>query len=122
VETIRNIGTAGKSKLISWLANGETGISSKAIVNFLVDGKKPSESEYPHDPSDLRRCVLLLESVPELEKRFRLNMRKASPNWAALCDNWNLLMTVYRSEENSKVGPQTYQLMKILQSTVRTVK
>lgn len=53
-----------KDRIAYWLANGETGLSSKTIAFYLGYGIKPDIVRYPHDVSDFRRCVQLLDFVP----------------------------------------------------------
>lgn len=56
--------------LVRWLAIGQRGRSSDAIVNHLTGALGGEDAEdrfaFPHDPDDLRRCRLLLEQVPSL--------------------------------------------------------
>ena len=49
-----------------WLALGERGISSEAIALTAL-GVHPigHDASWPHDPGDLRRCLLLLKEAPE---------------------------------------------------------
>ena len=76
-----------------WLAKGERGISSEAIFSYMtginVVGKYGMG--YPYDPSDFRRCHLLLEAVPEFKKRFK-EMRLISKEWHTLVDHWDELV------------------------------
>lgn len=51
----------------------------------------------PSDPSDLRRCRLLLKAVPEFRKRFH-EMRKASKKWAVAVDHWDELCALFDQE------------------------
>ena len=94
-----------------WLANGEQGISSKAIVSHLTGinfvgrwGKQP-----PYDPSDLRRCMLLLEQCPELRPELH-RMADVSPVWATLVAEWDDIITLLKEEMKRSDGmaPQTY--------------
>ncbi|HDL1739521.1 TPA: hypothetical protein PWX06_002329, partial [Mannheimia haemolytica] len=52
-----------EDKIAWWLANGETGVSSKTMAFYLGYGIRPKIEGYPHDVSDFRRCFLLLETV-----------------------------------------------------------
>ncbi|STY64390.1 Uncharacterised protein [Mannheimia haemolytica] len=56
-----------EDKIAWWLANGETGVSSKTMAFYLGYGIRPKIEGYPHDVSDFRRCFLLLETVPFCE-------------------------------------------------------
>lgn len=72
-----------------WLANGETGISSKTIYAVLtgtdedtVFNTSPSwwRHDVPHDPSDFRRCYLLLRFIPEWKPRLH-EVAERFPKW-----------------------------------------
>lgn len=105
-------------KAIRWLLHGETGMSSKSILSEIL-GLYPSTGRYenhPRDPADLKRCVQLLDEVPELRGALDA-MRKLSSPWKRLIDNWTLLEETLKFEmRNSKDGkaPLTYDLMKKL--------
>src|SRR5690606_32854600 len=84
-----------------WLASGERGLSSEAIVERLT-GKRvtryPSlRMGYPHDPSDLRRCMELLDAYPLARLAFP-SMAEVSPVWAALVAVWDELEATLREE------------------------
>jgi hypothetical protein len=67
---------------------------------------------YPLDPGDLRRCVLLLEAVPELRRRFG-RLRRVSPLWARYVDHWDELVDLLAEEAAEGTGraPRTYARM-----------
>lgn len=60
-----------------WLATGQQGRSSAAMFYFCTgitpDGMTDENDKlaYPHDPSDLARCRLLVEQVPEVAEHFQ---------------------------------------------------
>lgn len=82
-----------------WLATGERGISSEAIVSRLtgVPVGQWHGSSNPWDPSDFRRCELLLRRVP-LARMALPMMRDVSPTWARLVDAWDDLVALAESE------------------------
>lgn len=90
----------------TWLAFGERGISSEAIVSKLtgysVGGSRWS-STYPRDPADFRRCQLLLNSVPLAQIAFPA-MRSVSPEWARLVDSWDEIHEAIESEVPDYLG------------------
>lgn len=72
----------------AWLVDGEHGISSKTIFNYLLLGRvERSWSNWPHDVDDFRRCELLLRAVPELRPRL-LEMANLHPVWERLAYRW----------------------------------
>lgn len=52
--------TEMQQQIIKWLANGETGTSSKTMAFVIGFDVIPSRSGYPHDVSDFRRCFHLV--------------------------------------------------------------
>lgn len=102
----------------AWLARGERGLSSEAIVS-AVTGEQVSRypspgSDYPHDPADLRRCVQLIEQHPLLAFVFKDAMRAHGPVWAALIDVWDELAETLAAEmaEGTGKAPRTYARMR----------
>ena len=79
------------SYFTNWLASGERGVSSEAIVTALtgVQVGRQWGADHPYDPADFRRCQLLLRSHPLAELQFRDVMRDASPTWGRLIDAWD---------------------------------
>lgn len=96
---------------LAWMLYGETGASSKAIVARLVMNNTGGHLSYPLDPSDLGRCIELLETVPGLKRRFKL-MADCGSVWAALVADWPKLTKLYKAEAPSGRCPKTYYLMK----------
>src|SRR5688572_24935346 len=93
-----------------WLLSGrDTGTSSKAIVAFM-EGQPIDPTSYPRDPSDLGRCIRLLEIAPEYRPLLK-SMRVVSPEWARLVERWDELEALYRKEEPFGTAPQCYDLM-----------
>lgn len=46
-----------KQRIALWLANGETGLSSKTIAFYLGFGIIPKRASHPEDVGDFSRCV-----------------------------------------------------------------
>lgn len=109
--------------LTQWLASGERGISSNAIVQHLTGIKclrhDLGHPDHPYDPGDLTRCVRLLEQCPELRERLG-RMASRSPEWAALVGAWDELVATLDSEEprwrdgRYARAPRTYRRMREL--------
>ena len=101
-----------------WLAVGERGLSSEAIALTAL-GVRPTglRATWPHDPADLRRCLLLLEEAPETREKGLLVLAKRCPKWAALVSVWDRLSETLRSEIGENLlprgsAPRTYALMR----------
>lgn len=92
-----------------WLANGERGLSSEAIVEHLtgepVGGRmyapRRGRLDHPYDMGDFRRCELLLRRV-DLARLVFPEMASASPKWAALVDVWGDIVSA-AEEENPTI-------------------
>ena len=106
-----------KTKILKWLASDNTGMSSQFMA-FTAIEIKPKYTSHPYDPSDLNRCILLVEEVPEIKEKFNI-IAKSSKEWGAVINNWDALVSLFHSEvgENWSKGlsaPLTYNEMKRL--------
>src|SRR5579859_7188134 len=104
-----------EDKLYEWLAGSDTGMSSRAILahmlhNMTIALMDHSEMAYPRDPSDLGRCIRLLDLEPSFRDRIK-EMSRYSPEWKRLTDHWQELEDLYRKEEPSGKAPECYRLM-----------
>lgn len=95
-------GTLPLTLFTHWLASGERGLSSEAIVSRLTGEKvgRPWDTgkDHPHDPSDFRRCQKLLDAVPLARLAFPA-MRDVSPQWARLVDAWDDIAAAINSKD-----------------------
>jgi hypothetical protein len=89
---------------------GDVGISSKVICGYMLTGRPPGRYSYPLDPSDLHRCIKLLNIMPGWKDRLH-EMACAGPEWAALIVHWSMLETMLNEELSSGSAPRTYELM-----------
>lgn len=118
-----------EQRVILWLLLGRTGISSKTIVyaltginieSFIKRGVSimifdQPRFDVPWDPSDFRRCHLLLELFPEWRARLP-EVAEKFPKWKPLVDAWDELESLYAEEITRKDGtaPKLYARMKEL--------
>lgn len=105
-----------------WIAHGERGLSSEAIVRRLtgvhLSGRYWSGTDHPADPSDFRRCEMLLRQVPLARLTFPL-MRDVSPVWARFVDAWDDLVAlaeeecpgIFDGEPRGRSAPRLYERM-----------
>lgn len=103
-----------KDKILTWFGTGQVGASSTAMA-LCIAGAKGGNS-HPLDPSDLNRCLLFLEAVPEARDHMD-KLRQLSPTWAKLVDRWEEVEAVFLDEVGRnwcKGGraTKTYELMK----------
>lgn len=83
-----------------WLANGERGLSSEAIVAKLTGvrvGRRQWQIDHPHDMGDFGRCEKLLRRV-DIARLLLPEMATVSREWALLVENWDELVRVAESE------------------------
>ena len=107
-----------------WLLSDDVGMSSLFMLSVCFEAdqhfgqrytlppwvRMPESVCFPHDPSDLNRCVKLLEACHTL--RLSLNNLKAhGPQWEKLVDNWFELESLILKE---RAGEKTdlYERMK----------
>lgn len=113
-----------KDRVLNWLATGERGISSCAIAQHMSGlpvlawafGPQSFQGiDTPHDPDDLRRCMLLLDVFPEWRHDI-VRMSSASPAWASLSAHWSELEELLQHERRTTPprAPRTYARMKEL--------
>lgn len=100
-----------------WLGHGKVGASSKCMALTAL-GAVPMHRYHPADPSDLMRCILLLDAAPEVRDAFPV-IREISPQWAVIIDNWDALRDMLIDEVgmdwcNNTSAPLTWGRMKSL--------
>ncbi len=102
---------------LNWLAHGERGDSSNAIATKLSGTNCMFYSfgrvrlPHPSDPADFKRCMKLLNQVPEFRERLS-EMKDVSEVWSALVDNWNEFERLYYEECETGRCPKLYDRMK----------
>lgn len=105
----------GLSKVASWLRDGERGASSNAMCKRIFGIPSDAGTNHPHDPGDLRRCLLFLDAAEEHDKVSL--MADVSEEWKRLVCRWDELIALFEEEiaGGSKSAPTTYSLMKEIQ-------
>lgn len=85
-------------RIAAWRSHGERGLSSDSIAVTTLSGGATAPYHPPIDSGDLRRCLLLLEEVPEGYERGVLVLAQYSDDWRALAEIWDLLSQTLRWE------------------------
>ncbi|MFG5864575.1 hypothetical protein [Metapseudomonas sp. CR1201] len=103
-----------QEKVLHWIATGRVGASSKTMA--LAACGLPNEGDYPHDPDDLNRCLLLLEAVPEVRQHFD-KIGALGVVWSRLAARWDEIEQSFLDEvglnwSKSDNAPKTYRLMR----------
>lgn len=101
-------------KYLSWLVAGERGISSETIY-YVMTGIPVGGGRFcnPWDPSDFRRCHLLLECYPEWRARLP-EVAERFPEWAGLVTEWDRLTELLIRDEPAGKSEEMYREMKRL--------
>ena len=105
------------NEILKWLSDGERGMSSEVIA-FRMMGSTDYVGSTPYDPSDFKRCLKLVNRVPEIRKHLDL-LRPISPRWNALVEHWDELEACFMREvpewlnntHGEKLAHETYCLM-----------
>lgn len=103
-------------RVTDWLLTMNTGMSSKAMLNCALG--RPSTRDWPHDPADFNRCLLLLAAVPEVRGSFA-DIRLLGPQWERLIDHWDQVEQSFLDEvgldwTKGHEAPKTYKLMRTI--------
>lgn len=105
----------------AWILNGRVGQSSRAIYCHMIGAVDKYGYNYPSDPDDLNRCLLLLDLIPEWAPRMA-EMSVHGNVWAALAGRWGELTELFLEEVglnwskgHDLSATKTYALMKQLQ-------
>lgn len=102
-----------QTKVLNWIATGRVGASSKAMA--MAACGLPNDGSYPHDPDDLNRCLLLLESVPDVRDHFE-KIAALGVVWERLIGRWADIEASFLDEvglnwSKAQAAPKTYALM-----------
>lgn len=100
----------GLHRVAMWLRKGERGSSSNAMCNVIFGVPADGGTAHPHDPDDLRRCLLLLDATEARDKV--LMMACVSPEWSRLVERWSEVTALFAGESAAgKSAPRTLALM-----------
>lgn len=119
-----------------WLATGERGLSSEFIVEWLtavpLRGRHHPAVDWPLDPDDLRRCLILIDthSLVLDQTCLRTHLARTCEEWRVLVDNLGTLRSLLDSEvpdwrekpPRGSVAPKTYQFMQDLFGVARLLR
>ena len=82
--------------LSDWRNTGEVGMSASTIADWMT-GAKDAKKDTPNDISDVLRCMLLLDRIPEWKPRMR-EMANIGASWTSLGPRWDELEASMRAE------------------------
>jgi hypothetical protein len=107
----------------AWIVNGRVGMSSRSIYCHMMGVENKRGWDYPLDPDDLNRCLLLLDLIPEWKVRM-CEMSTRGKEWAGLAEKWAEISACFIDEvglnwsHGDKAG-RTYAMMKEAQNKWR---
>lgn len=104
-----------EARIRAWIESADYGQSSRAIATVMT-GHRADWGSWPRDPSDLGRCVRLLQRIPEWRDRIG-EMAAVSGPWAALVERWDELnglldMECGTSRWSGRPAPRTNAVMR----------
>lgn len=102
-----------QEKMMFWLTKGERGISSEVMFETISGHNLGGRKSPPSDPDDFKRCYLLLETIPEWKTKLN-ELRKISPTWNNLVDNWDKLTELLEEQLRTHKANGMYEFMKKL--------
>ena len=109
---------SSRDKIMAWLASGDTGISSESLAYEFLGQTRGGRSGAgtPSDPSDLGRCLRLINLVPEVRACVDYlalkhdGWKKAAKCWDAITDS--MIDEVGIDWSKGRSAPKTYDMMK----------
>ena len=107
-----------KHAITDWLAHGERDKPSEAIAFTALEKRAVNPHHLPMDPSDLRRCLLLLERMPEAAGTLEI-LAGEDWRWERLASIWDDLAATCIRESGGDLhqtapgatAPETYRMM-----------
>ena len=79
-----------------WALTGNSGMSSKTLVQAITGATLEMYPCTPSDPSDFGRCYGVLKLFPELRSQLHIVAEK-HPEWRALVEHWDELEQMYEA-------------------------
>ncbi len=100
-------------KVLKWQSTGDVGISSATLASIACGLKKNIYGHHfgaPHDAADFRRCVALVEQIPEIRDSFD-KVAKRVPAFKGILNEWDSLVALLKSEMKTygNKAPETYR-------------
>ena len=92
---------------LEWLAGSDTGLSSRAIWRFMVEGKTKG-ADVPWDSADFGRCHRLLLRFPKW--RERLHEMAVIDSWRPLVEAWPELEKLYVNDRHRQLYARLEQI------------
>ncbi|EFN5689701.1 ead/Ea22-like family protein [Escherichia coli] len=102
-----------QAAIIEWQSTGDVGISSATLASIACGLKKNIYGHHfgaPHDAADFRRCVALVEQIPEIRDSFD-KVAKRVPAFKGILNEWDSLVALLKSEMkiHGNKAPETYR-------------
>ncbi|MEQ6653087.1 hypothetical protein ODX32_02580 [Salmonella enterica subsp. enterica serovar Typhimurium] len=107
-------------KVLKWQTKGHVGISSATMASIalgLENNFYHGRFDAPSDPADLRRCMMLVDEIPEIKDSFPLIAKKVK-RFSPILREWDSLIALLKLElkRPDKRAPKTYKWIKELLS------
>lgn len=107
-------------EVLTWLANGNVGMSSKSIA-FHMAKIDAGAKAIPGDPADFKRCTEMLSACPSIKNISSL--AEYAPQYAPYINNWGKMLALYKEdvERHENKAPNLYNYMKKLEAESRMI-
>ncbi|EBI7575638.1 hypothetical protein APP39_002229 [Salmonella enterica subsp. enterica serovar Minnesota] len=107
-------------KVLKWQTKGHVGISSATMASIALGLEKSfyhGRFDAPSDPADLRRCMMLVDEIPEIKDSFPLIAKKVK-RFSPILREWDSLIALLKLElkRPDKRAQKTYKWIKELLS------
>lgn len=99
----RQLWASEEVRAANWLHQGEKGSSALSIHAFMTGVEEYRKHQAPSDLDDMRRCVLLMQHVPEWLDRIQ-SMRTLE-QWANIAPVFHVIQAAYLEESPNLDGP-----------------
>lgn len=110
--------------VVGWLSGGDTGMSSRWMLQVFYGIPMEHEDEhgaYPYDPSDFGRCHRFLQAFPNAKKNLD-KLRESGPEWSAYIDHWGEMERLYEEERPTEKAPKLYGLMLSIREAAQSAR
>ncbi len=108
-------------KILQWQAKGHVGVSSATMASIaagLDTNFYGGSFGAPHDPSDMLRCMRLVDDIPEIRNYFPLIAERIKV-FRGIIEHWDELVLVMNKEcvgDNWR-APDAYKMIQQLRET-----
>ncbi|SUG89888.1 Uncharacterised protein [Salmonella enterica subsp. enterica] len=93
-------------KVLKWQTKGHVGISSATMASIALGLEKSfyhGRFDAPSDPADLRRCMMLVDEIPEIKDSFPLIAKKVK-RFSPILREWDSLIALLKLDLRGQIS------------------